>query len=161
MITKEYLEKLITNGDRVYFINNKEIHSIGLDKNWCFIDDEYLKWKPAVNKLLGNDYYSINDLYKTKEEAEWCLEFGNITRTETLSLPTWEEFITMVSNCEDFDFHTSKHKAVSMRVINRNYLVVESCFNRYYDNELTKENYIKACRVANDLFLGKEPKEEK
>ena len=36
----------------------------------------------------------------TKEEAEWELEFGNITRTETLRLPTFEE----IKKAEFFKF---------------------------------------------------------
>ena len=34
----------------------------------------------------------LKDVYENKEEAEWVAEFGNVTRTEKLELPTWEQF---------------------------------------------------------------------
>ena len=95
MITKERFEDLIKNADENSII-------------WGVTDYTYHKSKPNLKidyfKLLNiPSFYKNNidkffemenntEFFETKEEAEWELEFGNITRTERLSLPSWEEF---------------------------------------------------------------------
>ena len=117
-----------------------------------------------------NNYYSciitrhIEDLFETKQEAEWYLEFGNITRTETLNLPTWEE----AQRNLEVEIYAPKGRRylletkikVGYSVDKENPYIIRIGRVGYADSQIdfeyTKENYIEACRVAKKLFLGEE-----
>lgn len=90
------------------------------------------------------------DLFETLEEAEWYKEFGCIERTERLELPTWEEFIEMEEVC----FWKKNHRQTVIRILGTKYIAVETSYERFFTGDLTKENYILACRKAKELFLG-------
>lgn len=107
--------------------------------------------KTRPEEIVGSkEYYYHKYNIKEKEEVEWNKEFGNITRTEKLDLPSWEEFIEM----EEFCFSQKNHKQTILRILGTKYLAVETNFERYYAGDLTKENYTLACRKCKELFLG-------
>lgn len=100
---------------------------------------------------------------KYYENIIWRQGFSNIRRrvtytyTEILSLPIWEEIIKKVGNC-------GTHVIVEFNSKNKpdNYaLCIGASNNRiiltnYKSWKLTKENYIKACKICRRLFLGEE-----
>lgn len=47
--------------------------------------------KKRPEEIVGSQEYYYHKYNIKEEAAEWHKEFGNITRTETLKLPTWEE----------------------------------------------------------------------
>lgn len=100
----------------------------------------------------------MEQCFETKADAEEYAEFGNITRTERLELPSWEEFnkvstfafkrkdgtdmeIAIWNNCPD-DTKTIK--------ITRSYDWGACCFEK----PLTRENYNEARRLCEKLFKG-------
>lgn len=104
---------------------------------------------------------------KEQEKLDWYLEFGNITRTETLSLPSWEEFnkikelyfIFYVKQYEYTIFGTVKKtefgKCDTLIISKENHKM--SCgYDEIFEAEYTKENYIEACEICKKLFLGRE-----
>ena len=89
-------------------------------------------------------------LENTENPLVWEKEFGCIERTERLELPTWEEFIEM----EEVVFWKKNHRQTVIRILGTKYIAVETSYERFFTGDLTKENYIKACRKAKELFLG-------
>ena len=85
MIEKNRLEELIEQGATVYMAN-RYTEGIFLDKRNFEVTDKELIFKYKIYAVL------LEDLFETKEDAEEYAEFGNITRTERLELPSWEEF---------------------------------------------------------------------
>ena len=147
MISKERLEELIKKKALVWKIY----------KDTC--NGAYLV--PA--DLFGIGFSSqvdettpFNELFETKEEAEWHKEFKRIPRTDYLDLPTWKE----LNHTDDKRFHfQSKHNGPVMIWIDifdlLNIEAMHSSEERYC-YEATKENYTLACRKAKELFLGEE-----
>lgn len=143
MITKERLQELIEQDATIWTVNSSgNINPVKTNKT-CEIQRQYLMKE-------GQIYSYIEQTFETQEEAEWHKEFGNIARTERLELPTWEGFIEMEEVC----FFQKNHKQTILRILGTKYLAVETNFERYYTGDLTKENYILACRKCKELFLG-------
>ena len=100
--------------------------------------------------------------FDTKEEAEWQIEFGNITRTETLELPTWEDLQSKTEHYIRFNTKrwTKCWLAIDMPYKNDvgkiliTYADTDNNYHIIYDKRLTKENYTRACRKCKELFLG-------
>ena len=161
MITKERLLELIEQGKTIYSSDTK---LYGLAK-WLELENRLEKLEfneDGEVKLFIIDngwwhWFSLRDLFETKEEAEWHREFGCIERTEKLELPTWEEIE------KDFD---KINKFGTYAVIDTYGLYMDIFVDNYCNKfivlttlprmPLTKENYIKACRKCKELFLGGE-----
>ena len=97
------------------------------------------------------------DLWETKEEADWHREFGCIKRTERLDLPTWEQFDNSYKIIEftsklgkkcriDGSFHLDSQLGYITLTVDHKTIVDL--------RDYTKENYIKVCEKAKELFLG-------
>lgn len=160
MITKERLKELIEQRAIIYRVGMCFIFDYKLDKTY-YIEDNNLVQSfcefddDVVTRYLG----TFDELYETKEEAEWQLEFGNIQRTEILSLPSWEEFCEWDKLIPNYSFKfTSKAKEHFMLYLwEHKEIFIWSIDDRAYYRcwgEAIKENYIEACRLAKKLFLG-------
>ena len=164
MITEEELEKLIKNREEVYAVTKTvdiELEDIDIyyeveviqPSNYDYIEDGKLIYSFRMTPdSMQTARYELTNLYKTKDEAEFALEFGNITRTETLKLPTWEELK---------DVKTRLYEPVRFTIdFNKYEIEISKCGSAIYYKTLVintpmYENvYIKACRIAKDLFLG-------
>ena len=97
MIEKSRLEELIEQGATIYTLFIYGVKPYKLNKSF------YIAEADGEESLMttffddnGNiqpeliDY--LQDIYETKEKAEWVLKYQRIPRTEYLDLPTWEEF---------------------------------------------------------------------
>lgn len=157
MIDKETLLKKIENGETVwqllYFVKPQhEIKEIKLDGSYFIksksIGDCLMKLVNELKDSVG----VISNLFETKEEAEWELEFGNITRTEKLELPTWKEVQNGKRYCFDDKYHTHNY------MFGKSYLI-KNCIivgiNGSADNKFdcNYDGYINACRLCKKLFL--------
>ena len=155
MIEKERLEKLIKAEETIY-TGDSDVHLLS---RWHFVCDGKL-WES--HRYESEYLYDLEELFETEEEAEWFSKFGNITRTGTLSLPTWEEFVKIEENGDygftdikrfdnvRFGYKYCPEKQTSALFIDKN---GETLF---YTLMVTKENYIKACELCRKLFLGEE-----
>lgn len=151
-MNKETLRKKIESGDMVWrwwkWANPVEIHQFKLEKKYKIVKDTYLV--DDTGKILE----IISNLFATKEEAEWELEFGNITRTEKLELPTWERFTK--NPYHPYFTITGKythHGYVEVDFNAKNEKVISVC-GKYFD--FTYAGYLEACRLCKKLFLGEE-----
>ena len=152
MITRERLEELIENNGTVYCVGDN-VYKITLDKRYFCILGNYLQWSTVLNKLMPRRTPHIEDIYETKEDAEFVKEFKNITRTETLNLPTWEELKII----DEIKIYAGNGKRYLVQADEYDISVYASDrydFILYKRLKRTKENYIKACTIARKLFLG-------
>lgn len=161
MITKERLKKLIKQGKTVWSTDTKLYFGDLLELEGGL---EYLGDGKTIVKLFEKKgrwwhWFKLETLFETKEEAEWHKEFGNITRTERLTLPTWEEFSNRVKNIGfkaypyDYYCYTDGRYVEIKEYYHRGYNSGDRVF---FSKPLTKENYILACRKCKELFLGEE-----
>lgn len=155
MITKERLKELIKQGATIYQIRDNMI----VDYQLCsynYLEDNDLIYENVMTNYCRRWIGKLDDLFETEEDAEWELEFGNITRTETLKLPSWKEFELLGHNADFigkdntpyyFRFNYNKSEIYIVNMINGKEI--------YYARP-TKENYIEACKLCKKLFLGEE-----
>ena len=178
MITKERLEELIKEKAKVYFIYNEsfiagyssivKIKELDLSdfKPIYFtssnIENDFVAIKSANSTINRNDF---ENLFETKEEAEWELKFRNISRTETLNLPTWKKIKrkpTIIS------FMSKDYKLCKLclgeivavigngtKSSKKKYVCVRIDKDDHYF-ERTEKGYIEACKLCKKLFLGEE-----
>ena len=111
-------------------------------------------------------------------DLEWHKEFGNITRTETLKLPTWEQIQNIIEQKKKFGLNHSD-RVLARIITNDSICYFKLCKDldlftfqlrqTYIGEDLceqitsrfpvslgkaTKENYTLACRKCKELFLG-------
>lgn len=160
MITKERLEELIKQGATIYWLYGKSIEKKVLKHKYhkFFIDTELNEYNEKLG--IGIWKHKLSKLFETKEEAEWHLEFGNITRTETLKLPTWEEnkSVDCIFTTPNRSSYYLKSRVKTGYSIEREnpYIIRIGKFgesDNFIDFEFTKENYILACRKCKEIFL--------
>lgn len=153
MISKERLEELIKKGATIYEVKYHNINEVKLDKDLIVVvNDRYIHFRPYYGEKYQFHKY-LDKLFESKEEAEWHKEFGNITRTETLKLPTWEEF----RNEFGFDFFAKSE--IRIYVMNHffdNEIYITDQWGYSEKFEYTKEGYLLVCRKCKKLFLGEE-----
>ena len=91
-MTKERLKELIKQGNLVWAFSwtsgEKRIVEINLQENEPEISGDLLYF---WDKDWIEHRYGLESIFDTKEEAEWQLEFGNITHTERFEPPMWED----------------------------------------------------------------------
>lgn len=137
MITKERLKELIEQGAQVWKIYKDTCQGVYQVPAGLF----GIGFSSQVDETTP-----FNELFETKEEAEWHKEFGCIERTERLELPTWEDFW----NSGQTIWFTGKDGGqYGLSQYNREILL-----NDTYIGYLDKESYYKACRKCKEIFLG-------
>lgn len=160
MVTKERLEELMRNCAVIYGIEFDKIESYDLsDEDICISPAEFGDYGLRIFNSLGywNDV-RFENLFESKKEAEWYKEFGCIQRTEQLKLPTWQEFKNQKIHTVCF-FSKNTNCFFEMFIHEKNNKLVlydHDCDYKYFNDIATKENYIKACRIAKAHFLGEE-----
>lgn len=151
---KETLQKKIESGDTVWAFSwatgEKRIVELNLQENEPEIATDLLYF---WDKDLVEHRYCLESIFATKEEAEFELEFGNITWTETLKLPTWKQ---MQENI-DWGIDCANRKWYLLKSRGHSIIRIEDWTrNGIYEEPLTYENYLEACRICKKLFLGEE-----
>lgn len=146
MITKERLKELIEQGATIYKIS-KETFIAGASDFLKIVEVPSGLYSKEINDGLGcQPDYDL--LFETKEEVEWYLEFGNITRTETLSFPTYRLFgINEIIVCTPRFLFSKLSDPAMFIIFDRNKREV------VFEKSQSKRNYIEACRLAKKLFL--------
>lgn len=157
MITKQRLEELIEQGATIYFVYNGNV-----DEKESVYKDDFILNETYVSIYWTTRSHQVKyeNLFETKEEAEWHKEFGCIERTERLELPTWEDvskdFISLKVATGQYPVVEFGDNSIEIIVnVNKDIRVVLwSDFIGNFVAPLTKENYTLACRKAKELFLG-------
>ena len=148
-MTEERLKELIKQGGWIWILDKGCRFGLQVDDKF-FVKDNFLR------SGLGTKYAKLNDIFETKEQAEWALK--TVTeRTERFEPPMWEDlsefkfnFLTKNENgiYEEMRFLAIKHENFN-EIILRNEFLEDYII---YDIHATKENYIKACEMVRDLF---------
>lgn len=158
MIEKERLEELIKNADKnsiIWGVTDYTYHKSKLELRIDHFEIYYMPtfYKNNIDKLFEN--YNNTEFFETKEEAEWYLEFGNITRTETLKLPTWEEVERdLYGKTGDFWIADNFYFIFIYDKRDFNSQIILRTKDENYNWSATKENYNEACKMAKKIFLG-------
>ena len=154
-MTKQEIEKAIENGESVWCVckNRPDIYEIKKVEIEKVLNDTFL-W--------GKRYYArIEDVFKTKAEAEHYLHHANTTRTEQLPFLTWEEFN---KDTLGFDFTDNTGNKYRCHIV-RDYRDGEDFIVLYDKNgtisideewEATEANFYKAYDECVRLFRGGE-----
>lgn len=169
MISKERFNELKEQKGKIYYLDRSLFGSCTVEEldfsirqnysacsNHFPIPDEELKVHEFCNIQDDGDCDEdficyLKDCYETQEDAEFAKEFKNITRTVTLSLPTFEE----LKQIEKFEFKSADAYRYSIYFISGfNTLAITGIIENKYYGEATKENYLEACKIAKKLFLG-------
>lgn len=148
-ISKERLEELIEQGATIYKIRDGLI----IDYSLCaynYIDGSDLIYENVLTNYCKNYVGLCEDLYETKEDAEFALEFQNIPHTTYLSLPTWKE----IKKLKSFMFYSGAILyclEVSKQLV---FIYKKANFPEIlFQEKRTKENYLKMCSICKQLFL--------
>lgn len=152
MITKERLKELIQQRATVYANGYGELKLIPENDIEIYANgnNSYILYALEPNRKYKNEIFA-EELFETKEDAEFAEEFQNITRTETLSLPKFEE----LKKFERFEFKAKDgHRYTIHYISGFNTLAITGIIENKYYGEATKEHYLEACKIAKKLFLG-------
>lgn len=165
MISKERLQELIDQKATIWADDYGEIQlcdksevcdTIAFTGNHQ-IQEGYCLSGFVYNNEFIRDNIEPDGLEENVEKGEWCYEM-HASRIERFAPPVWEDFLEK----KDYIFLSKNHREVIIKsgVImfangtTREFVVVENSFERFYISDLTKENYIKACGIAKNLFIG-------
>lgn len=172
MIQKERLKELIKRGAAIYVRN---IDNIAGSIDFCEYEGRILKncfqfrvkIKPDLSNYYGcesnwSDDILLENLFETKEDAEFACKYKNISRIDYLHLPLYEDFIkkyqTLGENLiedEKCVMFTSAAETYSLYATdNEVWVGKDNSGERVFNDKLTKENYEKACEICRKLFLG-------
>lgn len=153
MISKERLEELIEQGATIYCPYFLCYDGVKLDKNTDRITNIGILISKHENT---HDFFKFDNLFETKEEAEWYRDFGCIEKIERLWFPTWESVYNDLKDYKDGDFYILDNYYFSF-VYNKRYETSQLFLythNEKYNWNANKENYYEACKLAKSLFLG-------
>lgn len=158
MISKERLEELIEQGATIWSCGWLE--EIELNKDTCIIKDVYKNGELNGTRLFVSEdenhcpAYNIENLEEDVETAKFKLKYQNITRTETLSLPTYWEAMPQSEDAKtvaEFDNYRLLVCDCGFGWIG---IDVDGNTEIYHWEGVTKENYLQACEICRKLFLG-------
>lgn len=158
MITKERLEELIEKGAEIWKIEDGIVYPLRKDHyEYWRIKEDRLEWYWKIVPS-GFNYISFEHLFETKADAEEYAEFGNITRTERLELPTFDELFDEIfagsfgiHTIQRFDNVQIRYKLLLSGVA---WLFVVKGKDELFTSPLSRENYNEARRLCVKLFKG-------
>lgn len=151
MITKERLEELIEQGATIYSNDYGEIQLIKENDLSLYENGQnnYILYALEPNKKYHNEIFD-EDLFETKEDAEWYVKYGKVTKTETISFPTYEKIM------QDLEGKTGTYTIIDasnvLLEVNLGKHYVDQIY--LYTNEdkfnwnLSKEGYEQACEMC-------------
>lgn len=163
-ISKERLEELIEQGATIWSEDwNEEVE---LSKKNCEIHDVYdERNRPFMTRLFVREddlhcpSYNIRCLTEDVDAGLWQLEFGDIKKEERLALPTWQKFNThnFISDGEFIGFWNGIRR-YKLHILNGTRIIIFDYGRNIsiFNEALTKDGYLSACRLAKKLFLGEE-----
>lgn len=153
-MTKQEIKKAIENGESVWFADNCNEKVWEIDLNEKYKPEIYLDQILYVYQNINDRFKQelfIENIYKTKAEAEHYLHHANITRTEQLPFLTWEEFLKE----KRFVFIGDFGKRYFLRIYGNKILLEEDESDGWVlMDDLTEENYYKAYDECVRLFKG-------
>lgn len=130
---------------------NFGVHYNDFAGHWQF------SWNDPENEHRVAD---IEDIFDNRENCEEYAEFGNITRTDTLKMPTWNEFSKWDKSVKFFSNGTKYSMYVFVKNKNTNNCRIIIYADNgeqdwiVFEQPLTKENYDNARRICVNLFRG-------
>lgn len=171
MISKERFYELKSEKKKIYYLDYGLLGSCSVKEldfskrricdvcaDYFPIPDEELEVHELYNIQDDGDCNEefvcyLKDCYETQEDAEFAKEFKNITRTETLNLPTWEE-LKIIDEIKIYGGNGRRYLLQADEYDISIYADDGYDFMLYKQFDRTKENYLEACKMVKKLFLG-------
>jgi hypothetical protein len=157
MIERERLQELINQGVTIYEVKYGKVNPVLLKNKIRFVSEKspVIVFEPIPNEKYKHHKY-FDKLYETQAEAEWVAKM-HTQRTEFFEPPTWEEFEKQGEPYYFIGKGGIKERIYIYNNNGRRKLLSSGC--KFWGTP-TKDNYIKACEYARNLFLGKENENE-
>lgn len=156
MITKERLEELIEQGATIYrAYADVCVEEFKLNKDYK-VSTAHL-WKKMKHSAFKSCGYPLDQLFETKEDAEEYAEFGNITRTERLELPSWASIEKDFNKFTNGSYVLAERDEFSLELKISKPLISQIIIyteDDDYNWNLSRENYNEARRLCVKLFKG-------
>ena len=161
MITTERLEELVNQEATAWGCDGKSVFDLPLkstkDRIVAFVGKCCLvvDWYAGKSKGWLTAYYNRDNLYETKEQAEWALRtIGK--RIEKFEPPMWEEikdgyFFAFFQRLEDIIWEW-QFEVIKGDCSNEGITFYNNTGDVKFQKPATKENYEKACEIVRDLF---------
>ena len=156
-MTKQEIEKAIENGESVWYPKNRTIKQIDLKNTHPIFNGYQIDIMIEDENGWHTEFYGIEDLYKTKAEAEHYLHHANVERVEKLPFLTWEEFkegvelSTTAKNGEKLKLYIGLIPDDSIY-----YMYMKLGNKQQNVGEATEANFYKAYDECVRLFRGEE-----
>ena len=156
-MTKQEIEKAIENGENVWYPKNRTIKQIDLKNTHPIFNGYQIDIMIEDENGWHTEFYGIEDLYKTKAEAEHYLHHANVERVEKLPFLTWEEFkegvelSTTAKNGEKLKLYIGLIPDDSIY-----YMYMKLGNKQQNVGEATEANFYKAYDECVRLFRGEE-----
>lgn len=155
---KTELEKAIKNGDSVWFVDNCNEKVWEIDLNEKYKPEIYLDQILYVYQNTNDRFKQelfIENIFKTKAEAEHYLNHANIYRTEQLPFLTWEEFRSgkeLIFIGKDTYKYILKLKDDEFKIILEKHTL--NTIEIEFESEATEENFYSCYDECVKLFKG-------
>lgn len=171
MISEEKLKQLIKTKKEVYYIYHNCFNYKIMEVRQTTFESNNLVWvvggdydcgvfKKSLNYYYYCDYYSeeggesefvayLDEVFETKEDADFMLKFGSIERTECLQLPVFEDF-----GKSEILFNSENGDAISFLLIQNKIVIYKNFNQRIFYKINNKKNYLDACKYCKSLYLG-------
>ena len=155
-MTREEIKKAIKNGESVWYLKGRTIKQIDLKNTHPIFNGYQIDIMIEDENGWHTEFYGIENLYKTKAEAEHYLRHANVTRTETLPFLTWEEFTSDIMAFNSFSFISDEDFKCNLFYDKENNLII---LDKGYEIDTygaTEENFYKAYDECVRLFKEEE-----
>lgn len=155
-MTKTEIEEKIKNGESVWFADNcnEKVWEIDLNEKYKpeIYLDQILYVYQNINDRFNQELF-IENIYKTKAEAEHYLNHADVERVEKLPFITWEEFLKGIQlkfiACDGVSNMTLYYCDNTIYLVDDEYPEFNTT-----SWELTEEKFYKAYDECKRLFLG-------
>lgn len=163
MISEERLEELLKTNSTIYTIYGGYVSKIELLFGSDRIEKNHLVELGVNNWGNTHTSYTFDMLFEDRLEAEEFLKYGNVTRTEKLELPTWEQVEKFIEQMKHFNLNHD-NRVLSRIVTKDSIYYLKLCKDLYTFYFELKQTYIgdDLCEQISDKFpaiLGKVNKE--
>ena len=153
-MTKKELEKAIENGESVWFADNCNEKVWEIDLNEKYKPEIYLDQILYVYKNTNDRFKQelfIENIFKTKAEAEHYLHHANVERIEKLPFLTWEEFLK-----EKYMWFVDKEQNQCCLYYITKFILINKSGELIEKGDLTEANFYKAYDECVRLFRSEE-----
>ena len=159
----EILKEKIKNKETIYVVDGGGTWEIPLTEGVVVGQELYVKF------CKHSRCFKLSNVFDSLEEAEEHIKFGNITREDSLKLPTWKEInrspkqsveFYVLERGEFINYAMARNLKEKTIVITM-YSWGEFAGDVIFEEPFNQENYTIARQLFVELFKGEEDEDER